>query len=407
MPVEGARWGRVLAAVTCSATVTMLPVFLLGAAAPNLRADLHLDAGRLGFAVSAFWIAMAAAGLVGGHVAQALGARATTLAGVAVGVVALAGLATAGSFPALVVFAAVGGVGTALATPAGDMALIAVVPPSRRGVAYGVKQASLPAASLLAGLGVPLVVLTAGWRWAFAAAVLVALPAVLCLPQVVPRPAHVAAEAVDPRRAGLRPSGLVTVALAVGLAMSAVSATGGFYVSAAVAGGTATATAGFLLALGGVCGIGGRFVASWRLGAAARPMLVVAGLMAAGAVGTAGLSWAGGSLGLAFATVLACGAGWGWNGLLTQDVVASHPAAPARASAAIMVGAAAGGVAGPVLFGLVATAAGYAAAWWCAGGCLLLGAVVLAVREAGRVAAADRRGDDPAGDNAGQAPEAA
>ena len=407
MSVESARWGRVLTAVTCSATVTMLPVFLLGAAAPNLRADLHLDAGRLGLAVSAFWIAMAAAGLVGGHVAQARGARAMTLAGLAVGVVALAGLATAGSFPTLVVFAAVGGVGTALATPAGDMALIAVVPPRRRGVAYGVKQAALPAASLLAGLGVPLVVLTAGWRWAFAAAVLVALPAVLCLPREVPRPAHVTAEVVDSRQPGRRtprPRGLVAVALAVGLAMSAVSATGGFYVSAAVAGGTATATAGFLLALGGVCGIGGRFLASWRLGATVRPMLVVAALMAAGAVGTAGLSWAGNSLGLALATVLACGAGWGWNGLLTQDVVASHPAAPARASAAIMVGAAAGGVAGPVLFGIVTTAAGYVAAWWCAGGCLLLGAVVLAVREAGRVrlAPAGRRDD-----NAGQAPEVA
>jgi len=379
-------WGRVLTAVTCSATLTMLPVFLLGAAAPGLAADLHFDAGRLGLAVSAFWIAMAVAGLAGGHVAHTLGARPTTLIGIGIGVVSLAGLATSGSFPLLVVFAVVGGIATALATPAGDMAIFAVVPANRRGLAYGVKQASLPAASLLAGLGVPLVVLTVGWRWAFAVAALLAIPAAIALPRKLPR-SHtpVAATATDPApRRAVKPRGLVPVSVAVGLAMAAVSATGGFYVVAAVAGGTPAPTAGFLLALGGVCGIGGRFIASWRFGTARRPLLVCAGLMAAGGIGTAGLALTGATAGLAAATVLACGAGWGWNGLLTQDVVASHPEATARASAAIMVGAASGGVAGPVLFGLVATGAGYTVAWLCAGAALVLAASVLAVREARR-----------------------
>lgn len=376
-------WGRVLTAVTCSATLTMLPVFLLGAAAPGLAADLHFDAGRLGLAVSAFWIAMAVAGLAGGHVAHTLGARPTTLIGVGIGVVSLAGLATSGSFPLLVVFAVVGGIATALATPAGDMAIFAVVPANRRGLAYGVKQASLPAASLLAGLGVPLVVLTVGWRWAFAVAALLAIPAAIALPRKLPRP-HTSSSVEPVRRAG-KPRGLVPVSVAVGLAMAAVSATGGFYVVAAVAGGTPAPTAGFLLALGGVCGIGGRFIASWRFGTARRPLLVCAGLMAAGGIGTAGLALTGATAGLAAATVLACGAGWGWNGLLTQDVVASHPEATARASAAIMVGAASGGVAGPVLFGLLATGAGYTVAWLCAGACLLLAASVLVVREARRL----------------------
>ncbi|GEL21059.1 hypothetical protein PSU4_00130 [Pseudonocardia sulfidoxydans NBRC 16205] len=385
-------WGRVLTAVTCSATLTMLPVFLLGATAPAVAADLHFDAGRLGLAVSAFWIAMAVAGLAGGHVAHALGPRVTTLTGIAIGIASLAGLATAASFPLLVVFAVVGGIATALATPAGDMALFAVLPADRRGLAYGVKQASLPGASLLAGLGVPLVVLTVGWRWAFAAAVLVALPALIALPRRLPRshtPASSSA-APAPRRA-VKPRGLVPVSVAVGLAMAAVSATGGFYVVAAVDGGTAAPTAGFLLALGGVCGIGGRFIASWRFGTARRPMIVCAGLMAAGGLGTAGLALTGSTGGLAAATVLACGAGWGWNGLLTQDVVASHPEATARASAAIMVGAATGGVAGPALFGLLATGAGYTVAWLCAGGCLLLAATVLVVREARRRVPAAQR----------------
>jgi hypothetical protein len=170
---------------------------------------------------------------------------------------------------------------------------------------------------------------------------------------------------------------VVPVAVAVALAMSAVSATGGFFVQSAVAGGMAAAHAGTLLAVGSACGIVGRFVFSWQLGSLSRPLDVVAGLLALGGVGLGGLSVAGPGPLLVLATVLAFGAGWGWNGLLTQTVVAAHPEDTARASAYIMVGAAVGGVVGPTTFGLVAAAAGHSRAWAVAAGALLAAAVVL------------------------------
>jgi predicted MFS family arabinose efflux permease len=159
--------------------------------------------------------------------------------------------------------------------------------------------------------------------------------------------------------------------------MSAVSATGGFFVEAAVANGMSGQQAGILLAVGSGCGIAGRFVFSWRLGRLARPLHLVAALLALGGIGVAGFTVSGQPVVLIVATVLAFGAGWGWNGLLTQTVVAAHPQATARASAYIMVGAAVGGVVGPASFGLVAATAGHDWAWAGAAAALLAAAAVL------------------------------
>jgi MFS family permease len=128
---------------------------------------------------------MALGGLIGARLAHRLGAVATIYLGVGAAALALLGLATGSSWPVLLVFSAVGGLAASLTTPAGDLALFPVLPVDRRGFAYSVKQASLPAASLLAGLGVPIVVLTVGWRWVFVAGLLlipVALPLLTGLP---------------------------------------------------------------------------------------------------------------------------------------------------------------------------------------------------------------------------------
>ena len=48
------------------------------------------------------------------------------------------------------------------------------VPARRQGVAFGIKEAAKPAATLLCGVAVPLVVLV-DWRWAFVACAALAL----------------------------------------------------------------------------------------------------------------------------------------------------------------------------------------------------------------------------------------
>src|SRR5919106_2984679 len=64
---------------------------------------------------------------------------------------------------------AVAGLGNALAQPAANQALAYGIPRGRQGLAFGVKQAAIPLASLLAGLDIRTVALSAGWRVAFVA----------------------------------------------------------------------------------------------------------------------------------------------------------------------------------------------------------------------------------------------
>jgi predicted MFS family arabinose efflux permease len=152
---------------------------------------------------------------------------------------------------------------------------------------------------------------------------------------------------------------------------------GAFYVESAVTGGVSPRVAGTLLALGSACGIAGRFLFSWRLGQVSQPYVIVAALIGLGGLGAIAFAVHSQGIVLIAGTVLAFGAGWGWNGLLTQTVVVSHPEAPARASAYIVVGAAAGGVIGPTLFGFVVGHLGYRVAWSVCAAQFLTAATVL------------------------------
>ena len=161
--------------------------------------------------------------------------------------------------------------------------------------------------------------------------------------------------------------------------MIAVSATGAFYVESAIAGGSSANAAGLYLAAGSICGIAGRFVFAWRLGGIRRPLVATAVIMVVGGVGVTSFSVAPPGWPLFLMTLIAIGAGWGWNGLLTLAVVSTYPQAPARASGYIVLGAGVGGVLGPILFGFTAQRIGYGPAWLAAGVCFFAAAALLFV----------------------------
>jgi len=80
------------------------------------------------------------------------------------------------------------------------------------------------------------------------------------------------------------------------------------------------------------------------------------------------------------------GLGWSWPGLLAFAVVRRHPEAPAAATSVTQTGVYAGASVGPLGFGLLATHAGYPAAWVVAAVAMTLacGLTVLAARMGGR-----------------------
>ena len=66
---------------------------------------------------------------------------------------------------------------------ASNLTLSRSVPAHRLGLSFGVKQAAIPLATLLAGAAVPAVALTVGWRWAYVIASGLAVLALLGAPR--------------------------------------------------------------------------------------------------------------------------------------------------------------------------------------------------------------------------------
>lgn len=158
-------------AVTMSTT---LPVALLGAVGGAAGRDLGFGATVLGLIAAGFWAASWVASLCCGGLVQRLGSSATMSLAGGLALLSLLGsaLLTPG-WPALVGWAAVGGVANALGHPASNSWLFHRVT-RRRALAFGLKQAAVPMSSTVTGLSIPVLVTTAGWRTAYAPAVVVA-----------------------------------------------------------------------------------------------------------------------------------------------------------------------------------------------------------------------------------------
>ncbi len=358
-----------------SATVgAVLPVFLLGGQSVLVASELGFDASGLGLAVSAFFTVSAAGSVPTGRLVERFGPTVTTRAGILLAAVSLLGIAAfARSYAVLVVFLVLGGLGNGLAQLGSNLSLARYVPQHRQGLAFGVKQAAVPAATLLAGVAVPAIGLTIGWRWSFALAGTLVLLALLLVP-VNGAPARRSTS--DRGRAN---AALGVIAVAAALGAGTANGLGTFLVSSAVDRGIDPALAGLTLSLGGAVGVVVRLVGGWladrRDGG---HLLVVAGMFAGGTVGLALLAvpsaWA-----LVAGTVLGFGLGWSWPGVLTFAVVRLNPTAPAAATGITQAGVYAGGAFGPLTFGAVVEASSYQVAWLAAAGTMVLGGVLMLV----------------------------
>jgi MFS family permease len=363
---------------TLSIMLGALPVFLLGALAVFVRDDLHFGETGLGAAASLYYLAAAVSTAPGGWLANRWGARgamAVAATATALSMLGMAALAT--RWGHLAAFMALAGCAHGLAMPATNLGLAQGIPPGRRGAAFGFKQSSGPLATLLAGASVPAVALTVGWRWAFMATGLAALPLILrglTGPRVEQVP-------VVGRRPEVPFGPLVLLATAAACAVVAGSAFASFYVQSVVAGGASPATAGTLLAFGSVLGAVARF--GWgAVGDYCRPsayFVVLGSMLGVGAGAFVLLAVSRSTAMIAVATLLVFCLGWGWQGLFNFAVVASVPAAPASATGVTSTGIFAGGVVGPLAFGAVAERLSYLHAWLGAGAAMALGAVLFTV----------------------------
>ena len=281
-PTRDAGAVRAAAGAITVTTVSVLPVFLTGALAVQLGNELGFDPIGLGLVVALYFGVSALCSLPVGRLVERWGGAVTSrIAVLGVAVVMLVLAVFADSYVSLVVILLCGAWCNVMGQLASNLTLARSVPAHRLGLSFGVKQAAIPLATLLAGAAVPAVALTVGWRWAYVIASGLALLALLGAPRGgeyvrVPKPP---------------PGERATLALSVlgagsGLGAGAANALGIFLVAAAVDRGIDPGTAGLVLTFGSVVGFAGRLLHGWladrREGG---HVAFVAGSMALGAVG--------------------------------------------------------------------------------------------------------------------------
>jgi MFS family permease len=368
---------RAVSASLISTAQGMLPVYMIGGLAVQISSEMGFGPRQLGIATTVYFAVSAVGSTPAGHFVQRVGAYpgivlTAVLSGGAL--LGIAGLAT--SWASLVALLVVAGIGNAFAQPSANLLLARGVPIARQGFFFGVKQAAVPITTLLAGISVPLIGLTIGWRWAF---VIVTLGSLL-LPFISPRPPRETKRRTAPPRGDVDRLPLIVLAAGAMLGAAAANSIGVFLVASAVDAGLAASIAGYLLAVGSALGIITRLtvgaLADRREGA---HLVRVAIMLAGGCVGFALLAIADPPVLFLLGTSIAFIAGWGWNGLFTFSVVRSYREAAAAATGLTQTGLWLGGMLGPLLFGLVAEARSFAAAWAGAGVVMLVAAVVIMV----------------------------
>ena len=366
--------GAVLLAVAV-ATAGVLPAFLTGGLAVQIRAELGFGEGALGLVVAVFFATSALASVVFGRVVERVGSSLGMRLAAAVSVASLLAVsALASSWWGLVACLVLGGLGNSISHPATHLWLAREVPQDRQGLAFGVKQAAIPAATLLAGLAVPFVAATVGWRWAFVGGAVLAL----CVALLVPGGGERGLRHVKEARAGDVPlAPLVLLALGIGLGSAAANPLGAFTVESAVAAGIGVGAAGLLLALGSAAGVAVRVVAGYLADKMSSGRLrLVAGMLGVGTVGFVLLASGVVPL-LVIGVVLAFAAGWGWPGLFNFAIVKTNPRAPAAATGITQTGASSGAAAGPLAFGFVVEGSSFGTAWLLYGALALVAAVTI------------------------------
>ena len=366
----GNRSGRrtVLWAIAV-ATCGVLPVFLTGGLAVQIRDELVFGAGALGIAVSLFFTTQALTSAPFGRIVERVGSRRgmqVASLGSAASLLCIALFAS--SWNGLIGFLVLGGLANAISQVAANLALARGVRTERQGLAFGMKQAAIPAATLLSGLAVPLVGTTVGWRWAFTGCALGAFAIACTVPKTTEGQVR---HHTNEHSGDMRPMPLILLALGIGLGSAAAVPLGAFTVESGVAAGLQVEFAGILLAAGGVVGIVVRLALGWLADRrSAGHLRIVATMIAVGTAGfillATGVSWL-----FVLGTVLAFGAGWGWHGLFNFAVVKYNPNTPAAATGITQTGAAAGSAAGPFLFGVVVESTSYGTAWLSAGAAAL------------------------------------
>jgi MFS family permease len=339
--------------------VCLLPLALVSAQVLQLE-EIGFGVGQLGLAIAAYFGAAALTANPAGRLMGRIGpGRGLRIGGFLVVVACLiAGTATV--WWLIPVATAAGGVANGIIQVASNLAIFDGVDRARQGLGFGAKQASVPLATTLAGISLPVIGLVFGWRWVFALAGGLALVLALSAPDLAGRTGESRRES----RMGRPPSSLYLLALGGFAGAMAGNGLSLFVVPSAVDIGIVEAAAGAVLAVCSLLVVLVRLGAGWTVDRNESLGLVeMAWMTGVGALGAFVLFATSTPLLYLIAMPIALLGAWGWPGVIFFTVVHSFPESPARASGLVLSSNLTGTVIGPLVVGSMAGRANYPGAW--------------------------------------------
>jgi EmrB/QacA subfamily drug resistance transporter len=208
------RWWA-LALLSVAQFLVILDTSIIGVALPKIDTALGFSSSSLQWVFNAYVIAFGGLLLLGGRLADLLGARRVFVGGfiLLVGASLLAGLAT--SEPILIAGRALQGAGAALVAPAA-MALVFGLfrEPQELGKAMGIWGASAPAGGTAGVFLGGVITQWISWRWTFLINVPIGLLVLALIPSLVPK--------TGGRRGRIDFAGAATITAAISVAVYAV-----------------------------------------------------------------------------------------------------------------------------------------------------------------------------------------
>lgn len=356
-----------MVALTIAASaVGALPLNLVGALGFRIEEDLALSAAAIGVAVATFRLVQGVSAYRLGGTVDVLGARRALCVATALTVVcSLVITFGARSLAVLMLAMAVGGIGKSLMQPASNRMVVTEARDDQYGIVIGFKQAAAPLSTLLAGLAVPLIAMTFGWRWAFA---VTAVLATLCCGLVLrfmteERSGKAkAAKKERPPRTELKLLALIGVAMAFANATNSIIPA--FWVLGETRSGADPAQAGVVLAAASALAIVVRVVsgiACDRL--PGDPMILCAAMLLVGALGISSLAVVDSTTVRGIGLVVGYAGVWGYPAVLWYALLRRFHRTPGYVTGQVTIYSLVGGSFGPVAFGVVADATSYGVGW--------------------------------------------
>lgn len=372
--------GRSTIIISIGATIASgIPAFLIGALFTQIDGDIGIPSWSLGVIVATYWVFAAISSTPSGRLTSRIGARKVIILTIVVAVISLAGAAIlTPTWQWFLVWAAIGGMATGLCHPSTNHLINMRVDLRKRALAYGVKQSAVPLSSFMAGLAIPVIALTLGWRWAYGFAALGACIVLVVFFRIGPRGlprGTVRKKSSVPLTPHQRTYFLMLASVTtLGAGAAACAAT--FGVVSAIEHGMHPGAAGVLFAAASLTGALMRIVVG-ALERGGKTMRTITLMLAAGFVGSVLMAftreWAFG-IGL----VLVLGIGWGWTGLTHYVVSSTAGKATPSATGLVQTGSYLGCAVMPVIGGALFAVWGSTPIWYLSGAMFFV-ATILAV----------------------------